>query len=120
MSRSLESQTFIIDGSGVYVSRNAESYLYGWMELAHNRCYRNGINGAVVHKTDRAYVHGNVIYDNGQVSLNGADAPHVVRAASPSPIHPALVLTPIPNTLGAARRTREQAEICRADPAYRH
>ena len=61
-------QTFIIDGSGVYVSRNSESYLYGWMELAHNRCYRNGINGAVVHKTYRVYVHGNEIFDNGQVS----------------------------------------------------
>jgi poly(3-hydroxybutyrate) depolymerase len=62
-----KNQTFIIDGSGVYVSRNAASYLYGWMELAHNTCYRNGINGVVVHKTDRAYVHHNVLYDNGQV-----------------------------------------------------
>jgi hypothetical protein len=38
------------------------------MELAYNTCYRNGINGVVVHKTDRAYVHHNLLYDNGQVS----------------------------------------------------
>ena len=61
-------QTFIIDGSGVYVSRNAESYAHGWFEISENVCYGNGINGLVVHKTDRALLWGNVLFNNGQVS----------------------------------------------------
>jgi parallel beta-helix repeat protein len=65
-------QTFIIDGSGVYISRNSASYLYGRYELSGNVAYRNGINGLVVHKTDRCLVRDNVLYDNGQVSR---DAP---------------------------------------------
>ena len=61
-----EEQTYIIDGSGVYVTRN-ENYEYGRFEMSYNRAYGNGINGLVVHKTDRATVVGNVIWDNGQV-----------------------------------------------------
>ena len=61
-----ENQTYIIDGSGVYVTRN-ENYKYGRFEMSYNRAYNNGINGLVVHKTDRARVVGNVIWDNGQV-----------------------------------------------------
>ncbi|GMI14148.1 hypothetical protein TrLO_g5412 [Triparma laevis f. longispina] len=61
-------QTFIIDGSGVYISRNSASYLYGRYELSRNVAYRNGINGLVVHKTDRCLVKDNILYDNGQVS----------------------------------------------------
>ena len=38
------------------------------MWLNYNRAYNNGINGLVVHKTDRAHVVGNVLWDNGQVS----------------------------------------------------
>ena len=34
-----------------------------------NKAYNNGINGLVVHKTDRVHVVGNVIWDNGQVDL---------------------------------------------------
>ena len=48
-----ENQTYIIDGSGVYVTRN-ENYEYGRFEMSYNRAYGNGINGLVVHKTDRA------------------------------------------------------------------
>ena len=60
-------QTFIIDGSGVYVTRNSNSYLYGRFQLSENVCFDNGINGLVVHKTNRVYVRNNVLYDNGQV-----------------------------------------------------
>jgi len=60
-------QTYIIDGSGVYVTRNKDTYHHGRMLLNHNKAYRNGINGLVVHKTDRAQVVGNVIWDNGKV-----------------------------------------------------
>ena len=59
-------QTFIIDGSGVYITRNSQSYLHGWYLLTRNTCFGNGLNGVVVHKTHRAIVTHNVIYDNGQ------------------------------------------------------
>lgn len=61
-------QTFIIDGSGVYISRNSQSYTSGRYELSDNVCYGNGINGVVVHKTNRAHVYRNVLYGNGVVS----------------------------------------------------
>ena len=61
-------QTFIIDGSGVYISRNSQSYTHGRYELSDNECFRNGINGVVVHKTNRAHVYRNMLYDNGVVS----------------------------------------------------
>lgn len=60
-------QDFIIDGSGVYITRNSEYYTNGRFELSNNEAYLNGINGVVVHKTDRAWVHHNQIYNNGQV-----------------------------------------------------
>ena len=63
-----EAQTYIIDGSGVYVTRNTDTYKHGRMWLKDNKAYNNGINGVVVHKTDRAHVVGNVIWDNGQVN----------------------------------------------------
>jgi len=61
-------QDFIIDGSGVYITRNSNSYLAGWYELTDNVAYRNGINGLVVHKTNRVHVRNNVLFDNGSVS----------------------------------------------------
>ena len=75
-------QTYIIDGSGeretvisgslpsysgVYVTRNKDKYFYGRMWLNYNKAFNNGINGLVVHKTDRAQVIGNVLWDNGKV-----------------------------------------------------
>ena len=60
-------QDYIIDGMGVYVTRNNQSYLHGRMELMGNVCYGNGINGLVVHRTDRADVRKNIVYDNGKV-----------------------------------------------------
>ena len=53
--------------TGVYVTRNQDTYAHGWMWLNHNKAYNNGINGLVVHKTDRVQVIGNVIWDNGKV-----------------------------------------------------
>uniref|UniRef100_A0A7S4SSV2 Right handed beta helix domain-containing protein n=1 Tax=Ditylum brightwellii TaxID=49249 RepID=A0A7S4SSV2_9STRA len=61
------SQDYIIDGSGVYVTRNSDTYTNGWMELTGNTCYKNGINGLVVHRTHRCTVRQNTIYDNGVI-----------------------------------------------------
>lgn len=62
-----KTQDYIIDGSGVYVTRNNDSYLNGAMELSNNTCYENGINGVVFHRTDRGVVSNNIIYNNGVV-----------------------------------------------------
>ena len=35
------------------------------MELSNNECHDNGINGLVVHETDRVDVLGNMIFGNG-------------------------------------------------------
>lgn len=61
------SQDYIIDGMGVYVTRNKDTYLYGRMELSFNTAFGNGINGLVVHRTDRADVRQNVLHSNGVV-----------------------------------------------------
>ena len=38
--------------------------------MSYNKAYENGINGLVVHKTNRARVVGNVLWDNEKVSKN--------------------------------------------------
>lgn len=50
------------------MTRNSNKYLHGKFVLSYNKAYGNGINGLVVHKTDRAEVIGNVLWNNGQVS----------------------------------------------------
>lgn len=62
-----KTQDYIIDGSGVYVTRNKDSYFHGKMELTNNTCYKNGINGVVFHRTNRGLVSANIIYNNGVV-----------------------------------------------------
>mmetsp|Transcript_27583 Transcript_27583/g.41731 ORF Transcript_27583/g.41731 Transcript_27583/m.41731 type:complete len:585 (-) Transcript_27583:1085-2839(-) len=62
-----KTQDYIIDGMGVYVTRNSDTYLHGQMELSYNTAYQNGINGLVFHRTHRGVVKQNVIYDNGVV-----------------------------------------------------
>ena len=62
-----KSQDYIIDGVGVYVTRNKDTYLYGQMELSYNTCYKNGINGLSYHRTDRGVIKMNSVYGNGVV-----------------------------------------------------
>jgi len=70
-------QDYIIDGMGVYVTRNKDTYLYGRMELSNNIAYGNGINGLVFHRTNRGSVVGNLIYDNGKVPVDSHVEPVV-------------------------------------------
>jgi len=63
-----EDQDFIIDGSGVYMTRNKD-YENGWFYIANNISFNNGINGLVVHRTDRAIVVHNTCYMNGATPL---------------------------------------------------
>jgi len=60
---------YIIDGQGVYVTRNNKTYLHGQMELSDNVAYGNGINGVVFHRTDRGVVQRNQVYNNGVVPV---------------------------------------------------
>jgi len=67
------SQDYIIDGQGVYVTRNSDTYLKGKMEMSGNEAFLNGINGLVFHRTFRGFVKNNKCYDNGQVPKDGFD-----------------------------------------------
>lgn len=63
-------QDYIIDGSGCYITRNRDTYLHGWFYFANNISYGNGINGLVVHKSDRTIVLNNTCFMNGAVPLS--------------------------------------------------
>ena len=67
VDKNLEFKTYFF--LGVYVTRNGK-YLKGRFEMSYNKAYNNGINGLVVHKTNRARVAGNVLWDNGKVDKN--------------------------------------------------
>eukprot|EP00586_Coscinodiscus_wailesii_P001337 CAMPEP_0172488786 /NCGR_PEP_ID=MMETSP1066-20121228/18518_1 /TAXON_ID=671091 /ORGANISM="Coscinodiscus wailesii, Strain CCMP2513" /LENGTH=651 /DNA_ID=CAMNT_0013256243 /DNA_START=59 /DNA_END=2014 /DNA_ORIENTATION=- len=72
-----KTQDYIIDGMGVYVTRNSDTYLHGQMELSDNIAYGNGINGVVFHRTDRGVVKRNTVYGNGVVPHMDYDEPVV-------------------------------------------
>jgi parallel beta-helix repeat protein len=61
------SQDYVIDGQGVYVTRNSDTYLHGTMELSDNIAYNNGINGLVFHRTHNGVVKRNIVFNNGQL-----------------------------------------------------
>ena len=61
--------TYIIDGSGIYLTRNSQFYSHGKYLVANNVAYGNGINGIVVHYTDRVILKNNTIANNGTVPL---------------------------------------------------
>jgi len=65
------SQDYVIDGQGVYVTRNSDTYHSGTMELSGNVAYKNGINGLVFHRTYNGLVKKNIIFDNGQLPKDG-------------------------------------------------
>lgn len=57
---------FVIDeGSGLFLTRNNDTYNYGYILIANNLSYNNGASGIVVHKTNRAIVEHNTVYYNG-------------------------------------------------------
>jgi hypothetical protein len=64
--------TYIIDGSGIYLTRNSEFYAHGRFLVADNVAYGNGINGLVVHLTDRVSLKNNTIANNGTVPLTAS------------------------------------------------
>ena len=53
---------------------STSEYKFGRFEMSYNRASGNGINGLVVHKTDRARVVGNVLWDNGQTPKSAPES----------------------------------------------
>ena len=57
---------FVIDeGSGIFLTRNMDSYTKGYTYIGNNISYLNGASGIVIHKTNRVMVEHNTVYDNG-------------------------------------------------------
>jgi hypothetical protein len=61
----------IDEGSGIFLTRNNDTYDHGYMLIANNASYLNGASGIVVHKTNRAIVENNTCYYNGTTNGDG-------------------------------------------------
>ncbi len=55
----------IIDGQGLYVTRNNDTYAHGRMRFENNLAFNNGFGGVVYHKTDRGELANNLVFMNG-------------------------------------------------------
>ena len=55
----------IIDGQGLYVTRNNLTYLHGRMRFENNIAFNNGFGGVVYHKTNRGELVNNLVFMNG-------------------------------------------------------
>lgn len=55
----------IIDGQGLYVTRNRDTYRHGRMRFENNIAFNNGFGGVVYHKTDRGELFNNLVFMNG-------------------------------------------------------
>ena len=55
----------IIDGQGLYVTRNNQTYTHGRMRFENNIAFNNGFGGVVYHKTDRGELINNLVFMNG-------------------------------------------------------
>jgi len=102
---------FVIDeGTGLFLTRNADTYDHGYILIANNISSYNGASGVVCHKTDRAIIVHNTVYKNGTtnesaaggIGLNTADNVTVVNNISyAEPDHWALgiLANPVTNTI---------------------
>lgn len=58
--------TYVIDeGSGIFLTRNKDTYLYGKIKVSNNIVYKSGASGIMSHFTDRAIIVFNTLYYNG-------------------------------------------------------
>jgi len=69
-SYGMADSTRIIDGSGIYLTRNSQSYAHGKFLIANNVAYGNGINGIAVQLTNNVILRNNTIANNGTVPLS--------------------------------------------------
>lgn len=57
---------FVIDeGTGLFLTRNADTYTNGYIFIGNNLSYQNGASGIVCHITNRAIIENNTVYMNG-------------------------------------------------------
>jgi parallel beta-helix repeat protein len=67
-SYGMADSTRIIDGSGIYLTRNKDTY-HGKFLIENNMAYGNGINGIAVQLTNNVTLTNNTIANNGTVPL---------------------------------------------------
>ncbi|WP_203258841.1 T9SS type A sorting domain-containing protein [Hyunsoonleella ulvae] len=71
----------IDEGSGIFLTRNKNTYVHGSMLIANNLSYKNGASGIVCHHTNRATIEHNTVFDNattnhakpGGIGVNASD-----------------------------------------------
>ena len=57
---------FVIDeGTGLFLTRNRDTYTHGYIRIANNLAYQNGASGIVCHVTNKAIIEHNTVYKNG-------------------------------------------------------
>lgn len=54
----------VVDGSGIYVTRNKDSTTNTLFKFLYNKADRNGIGGIVCHMTDKCVFEGNIVRQN--------------------------------------------------------
>lgn len=58
--------TYVIDeGSGIFLTRNQNTYLHGKININNNIVYKSGASGIMCHYTDRTLIAFNSLYYNG-------------------------------------------------------
>jgi parallel beta-helix repeat protein len=58
--------TYVIDeGSGIFLTRNENTYLAGKFKISNNISYNNGASGIMCHFTNRTLINNNTVYHNG-------------------------------------------------------
>jgi hypothetical protein len=55
----------IDEGTGIFLTRNKETYTQGEMLIANNLSYKNGASGIVCHQTNDVTIAHNTVFDNG-------------------------------------------------------
>ena len=62
----------IDEGTGLFLTRNWDTYSYGYMLIANNISSYNGASGIVSHFTDRVIIEHNTVYKNGTTNDSSA------------------------------------------------
>ena len=55
----------IDEGTGIFLTRNKDTYTQGEMLIANNLSYKNGASGIVCHHTNNVTIEHNTVFDNG-------------------------------------------------------
>jgi parallel beta-helix repeat protein len=99
---------FVIDeGTGIFLTRNSDTYAHGYIQISNNISAYNGASGIVCHKTFRSIIEHNTTYKNGTtndsaaggIGINNVDDVIIRNNISyAEPDHWALGTLALPNT----------------------